>query len=456
MKKYNEISEKEKDIENKIIHFENENNLKREKKEDNSRNEINNNNIKNPVFNEHIDHIINIKRIDSNLNPLKDLNKEKNKINEKDEFLLKYKQPTLIGLDEIKNGSYMNAFLQCLSQTYNLTRYFLKNQDSFEHNKNNMGLSEAYFELIKKLWEINGPKSFSPINFKNALEKINPIFKNKEFEYHENHLFAIIEQLHKEQRIKINCNFLRNNNLINEPLNQYDKQNTFSHFINKFKEECSIISDIFIGILETNNVCLKCKDLYSARKLAHPIIYDYDKFNYIEFQIEEVRYKKIANPYLSNNQIIENSTISLYDCFNHYQKTTIFEANKNNICNMCKQSSVHEFTKKIYSCPNHLILVITKNEKNDIKLVINEIIDITEFIIQKEKDLPKITYSLYGLISRIKKENSNPYYISSCKSPIDLKWYRYNNDEVTPINNIQKEVICYGKPCILFYKKNGP
>ena len=175
----------------------------------------------------------------------------------------------------------MNAFLQCLSQTYNLTQYFLKNQDSFEHNKNNMGLSGAYFELIKKLWEINGPKSFSPINFKNSLEKINPKFKNKEFEYHENHLFAVIEQLHKEQRIKINCNFLRNNNLINEPLNQYDKQNAFSHFINKFKEECSIISDIFIGILETNNVCLKCKDSYSAHKLNHPIIYDYDKFSYI-------------------------------------------------------------------------------------------------------------------------------------------------------------------------------
>ena len=78
--------------------------------------------------------------------------------------------------------------------------------------------------------------------------------------------------------------------------------------------------------------------------------------------------------------------------------------------------------------------------------------DITEFVI--EKDQPKITYSLYALISKVKKENSAPYYVASCKSAIDLKWYKYDNDKVSLIKDVQKEAICNTKPCILFYKRN--
>ena len=92
-------------------------------------------------------------------------------------------------------------------------------------------------------------------------------------------------------------------------------------------------------------------------------------------------------------------------------------------------------------------------KKKDVKLIIDEHIDITEFVIKK--NIPKITYSLYSLISKVKKDNSNSYYIASCKSEIDFKWYRYNNDKVTPITNFKEEVIFYGKPCILFYKRNG-
>ena len=41
-----------------------------------------------------------------------------------------------------------------------------------------------------------------------------------------------------------------------------------------------------------------------------------------------------------------------------------------------------------------------------------------------------------------------------CKSPIDNKWYRYDDDIVKPIKNVNNDIIEFGTPYILFYEKN--
>ena len=70
-----------------------------------------------------------------------------------------YKKPTLIGLNNIGATCFMNATLQCLSQTEGLTSFFLKdiNKDKILNNnisiknKNENQLSPCYLELINKL-----------------------------------------------------------------------------------------------------------------------------------------------------------------------------------------------------------------------------------------------------------------------------------------------------------------
>ena len=65
-----------------------------------------------------------------------------------------------------------------------------------------------------------------------------------------------------------------------------------------------------------------------------------------------------------------------------------------------------------------------------------------------------MTYNLYGVINYIGQSGANSYYVTSCKNPVDNKWYRYNDDNVTPIIDLQKDVIDFGIPSILFYRKN--
>jgi hypothetical protein len=76
---------------------------------------------------------------------------------------------------------------------------------------------------------------------------------------------------------------------------------------------------------------------------------------------------------------------------------------------------------------------------------------ITQYVLLKDK--PKLLYDLYGVISHIEKGSPNSYFVASCKSPVNNKWYRYNDALVNPINNLQREVIDFETPYILFYQK---
>ena len=364
----------------------------------------------------------------------------------------------LKGLNNIGATCFMNATLQCLSQTKKLTNYFLneKNKDKIMNNnialqnKKDLQLSPIYFELIKELWGKKGSKSFSPYNFMNVVEKMNNLFKQGQAGDSKDFIIYILEQLHKELKKSVK----KNKNETNQPLNQYDKNNALNHFYNNFQEECSIISDVFFGITETTNECINCKNNYNNQGLQNPICYNYQIFNCLIFPLEEVKNMKNNNSIQNNNfiQANQDNIVNLYHCFYYNQKTEYFTGQNQNYCNVCNQLCDSIYTTKIFSSPNVLVLILNRGKGNiyKVKLEFNEVIDISEFVFAKEK--PQIIYSLYGVITHIGESGPNAHFVASCKNS-DNKWYRFNDAMVTPIKSVQKEVIEFGTPYILFYQK---
>ena len=352
----------------------------------------------------------------------------------------------------------MNSTLQCLSQTKELTNYFLNekyknriiNNNIALKNKNILQLSPVYLELIQKLWDQNEPKSFSPHEFLNTVEKMNPLFKTGQVVYAHYFIIFIIEQLHKELKkpIKIKVDNI-------QPLNQYDKNNSFNYFFNEFKEEYSIISDIFFGFIETTNECLNCKKFYNSKGLNNPISYNYGIFNCLIFPLEEVKNMKNNPKEEYNIKNNNNNRVSIYDCFYYNQKSDLFTGENRNYCNICRQLYDSIYTSKIFVSPNVLIIILNRGKGNiyDVNLDFNETLDITQFV--QQKDCPQLIYNLYGVITHIGESGPNAHYVASCKSPIDNKWYRYDDAFVNPITNIQKEIIEFGTPYLLFYQINN-
>ena len=463
-KKENEVNKKEKEVNNKIAFLEDKENLIEEENKKLELNKKLNNDliIKNRQLEKEINNKQNIyNNLISNINNIQPKNnKKKIKINsiEITEPISLYKEPTKIGLNNIGATCFMNSTLQCLSQTEALTNFFLKEKNKnllLQNNWKNQQLAPIYLDLIKKLWAKSGPKSFSPYNFMNIINNMNPLFKTGQAGDSKDFIIFVLEQLHKE--LKRPVNVPNDNNSIIQPLNQYNKDNAFNYFFDSFKKECSIISDIFFGFTETTNECLYCKNIYNSQGMNNPICYNYGIFNCLIFPLEEV--KNMKNLQMNNNFFFQNNfvnnRVSLQDCFIYNQKGEYFTGENRNYCNKCKQLYDSIYTSKIFVSPNVLILILNRGKGNiyNVKLDFPEILDITQFVLQK--DMPKIVYYLYGVITHIGQSGPNAHFVASCKSPVDHQWYRYNDAIVNPITDIQKEVIYFGTPYILFYQKNN-
>ena len=156
---------------------------------------------------------------------------------------------------------------------------------------------------------------------------------------------------------------------------------------------------------------------------------------------------------IMGNATPQNNSVTLHDCFCFNQKVDLFQGENRNYCNICKQTYDSFYTTKILISPDVLVLILNRGKGNiyDVKLIFDESIDITEFVLLKDR--PKIIYNLYGVITHIGESGPNAHFVASCKSPINNKWYRYNDAFVNPINDFKKEVIEFGTPYILFYQK---
>ena len=360
----------------------------------------------------------------------------------------------------------MNSTLQSLSQTAQLTNYFLSeknenqilNNNIYKKNKQANQLSPSYLTLIHNLWSKETNKPYSPNEFRKIVEAMNPLFKEGEAGDSKDFIIFILEQLHNELKKPVHNNIITPN----EPLNQYDQNNALNYFFTEFQKETSIISDIFFGFLETTNTCQNCKNNFNSKGMSNPVLYNYQIFNCLIFPLEEV--KKMKNNYIQMNMInmyymqnnytnYNNNIVDIYDCFRYYEKLDYFTGENQNYCNYCKQTCDSIYNTKIYVSPNVLVLILNRGRGNiyDVKLNFYDKIDISQFVVKKEVN--NIIYELYGVITHIGQSGPSAHFVASCKSPVDFKWYRYNDSMVNPINDVQKEIINFGTPYILFYKK---
>jgi len=371
----------------------------------------------------------------------------------------------MIGLENIGQTCYMNASLQCFSNTDELINYFLNpNKKSFILN-NSIAMADPsqpqlcieFQNLIMNLWTGPAKSYYAPRNFKKTVGKIDSLFENFEANDAKDFVNFIIMRLHEELNF-VDSSFCNKSNLSppSFPINQYNCNQVLQSYLYDFQMNYnSIISTYFYGTTQGEFECQNCKNnLFLMGQNIPNIKYNYESYFFINFPLDEVRKFIMSNQMLymkyMNYGMNPNKEVSLFDCFIYHQREECIFG----YCDRCGNNNAQLISKtRLFTLPIYLIILLNRGKGIEFNIKINfpEYLDTNQLAMN-----PNGQYILYGVVKHFGDNSSSGHFASYCRSPIDNSWYFYNDAIVAPINETEKGTIQEnGLTYILFYKKRG-
>jgi len=188
----------------------------------------------------------------------------------------------ITGLENIGNTCFMNSALQCLSNCYELTKYFLSNLYKNEININNrLGtkgeIVNIYRQLLKDLWE-GKEESINPTYFKNIFSQFVEQFSGYNQQDSNEFLIFLLDKLHED----INSISEKEYSESEKDENSLsDKEGAYKSWERYLKRENSMIVDLFHGQFKSTINCKYCKRISRS----------FDSFNNISVPIPSKRYE---------------------------------------------------------------------------------------------------------------------------------------------------------------------
>ena len=357
-------------------------------------------------------------------NPEVQPQQQNNKPGEEEYRFTRYKKPALTVLKNLGNTSYLNAVLQLFGTVRNLASYFVnpKNRKYFEEHLKEIPLAFVFHRLFLHLYpypeKATGEK-YNPEVLLQILGQYNAVYKSKEVRNPNDLINFILIQMHRE----LNTNKIK---YINEP-DCTKKEQVIKIGMDDFlKSNNSILAKNFIWFEIKTKLCPSCNKCY----------YEFNHFETLELDIVSA-YQKY------------NAPLNLCQ--------TLFYQNQKNqkiYCLREQQYTMANVTSKIYS-PNYFIFSLNRGnfDTNLMKIPFNleQEIDISK-LLDNPQSYKK--FELIGVVSISTAENKK--YVCFGRSPVNYKWYLYNDDhsaENTDINNVVN-VHNSGQyiPCILMYQ----
>ncbi|KAK6968759.1 Ubiquitin carboxyl-terminal hydrolase 32, partial [Biomphalaria glabrata] len=181
------------------------------------------------------------------------------------------------GLNNLGNTCFMNAALQCVSNSWPLTQYFISNLHLFELNRDNpLGMkghiAQRYGELIKDIWS-GTSKTVAPLKLRWTIGKYAPRFNG--FQQHDSQelLSFLLDGLHEDLNRVHNKPYVELKDSDGRPDREVAREAWENHLL----RNQSIIVDLFHGILKSQVKCKECGhvsvrfDPYSHLSLPLPM-----------------------------------------------------------------------------------------------------------------------------------------------------------------------------------------
>ncbi|XP_026279470.1 ubiquitin carboxyl-terminal hydrolase 32 isoform X3 [Frankliniella occidentalis] len=179
------------------------------------------------------------------------------------------------GLNNLGNTCFMNAALQCVSNTRSLTQYFTGNMHLYELNRTNpLGMkghiAKRYGDLIQDIWS-GSAKTIAPLKLRWTIGKYAPRFNGDQQHDSQELLAFLLDGLHEDL-----------NRVHDKPYTELKDSDGRSDVTvaqeaweNHILRNKSIIVDLFHGQLKSKVICKVC---------SHESV-RFDPFNYLSLPL---------------------------------------------------------------------------------------------------------------------------------------------------------------------------
>jgi len=309
---------------------------------------------------------------------------------------------------------------------------------------NNKGcvLSQNYLNLIKKLFFPENSDVFSLNDFWNCLknkDKKNILTKNKLYIDSKDLIKFLIEELHHELNTK---KIFSKKNLVNGIGDNSESQNekeSLCKCLEEFtKNNNSLISKNFYGLLKQKSICQVCKTE----------IYNFKFYTFLSFNLSQVKNFILKEKTEKNKNKI---TIKLLDCFDYYNKPEYLVGDLGLFCKKCKSKNNFTILKSIYSSHPIIPIIIEREDNSKLnkdKIDFPEELDLSKYLEYKPSSRK---FFLCGVVTNFGYSNNFGKFEAFCKMEQKGKWLNYNDEQVSESDweDIHNNGIVY----VLFYHK---
>ena len=356
--------------------------------------------------------------------------------------------PHKAGLVNVGQSCYMNATIECLSNIERLTEKLLRKYGSYDVDK--QPLCVSYSSLLCELFHTRGD-FIEPRLFKEIIGKLNPLFEGNHAADAKDLIFFLIETLHKE--LLPQTNNVNNNNEIDFLQQEKNAQNEgkmLDEFLKEYKNNYTIISDLFYGMNRSIMTCNNC----------HITKYSFQTFNLLIFPLKKVKDYKIKKLGGYNT----NLNLDLYDAFYCEQEPEKLEGENMIYCNNCRQLTPGFHQQQIYGMPQILIIILNRGKNNqdfNEEFKFDEYLDFSSsnIIVNNKKESYK-KFFLCGVITHLGESGAGGHFIAYCRNNNDEHFTCYNDASVSQASvidamsaKISARDIEKKTPYILLYQK---